>query len=451
MPLRAPHPDAIADCVLAAFNKLPAKFKPRALAKGGRESVPLAGIVLCRNIETAEHGPRSSQSANGTYGAAHDDKGKGFSGLTCVSLATGMRCLPQSKLAQVTGNVLHDWHAEILAIRGFNRWVLEECLELARAGEEKQNGEWVAWRKAAESPSGLKSQDSMPSNEATTKTSAEPTTLSQPFTLRPGISIHMYISQAPCGDASMELLMSRQPSSEPWTHAAPSADPDDMLGRGHFDQLGVVRRKPSRPDAPVTASKSCSDKLAMKQATGLLSGIVSGLVRPEGSYVESLVLPEKEIVREAVERCWGVEGRMNELRDMEERAGMKFTAFRVEATSRLFAYAAPDEGAVGSNLSALWTPRKSEVLINGVLQGRKQFDPKGASCVSRREMWKLAREVAEASCVRETREALREATYAGVKRAMRGERAKTKDEVKKTALKGWRTNGRDEDWGLEDV
>ena len=41
-----PHTDAIADCVLQTFNALPAKFKPRKLADGRREWVPLAGIVL---------------------------------------------------------------------------------------------------------------------------------------------------------------------------------------------------------------------------------------------------------------------------------------------------------------------------------------------------------------------------------------------------------------------
>lgn len=43
-----PQPNAIADCVLDAFHALPPKFKPRKLADGRREWVPLAGIVLSR-------------------------------------------------------------------------------------------------------------------------------------------------------------------------------------------------------------------------------------------------------------------------------------------------------------------------------------------------------------------------------------------------------------------
>lgn len=41
-----PPPDAIADCVLAAFDCLPDKRKPRPRGDGAREWVPLAGIVL---------------------------------------------------------------------------------------------------------------------------------------------------------------------------------------------------------------------------------------------------------------------------------------------------------------------------------------------------------------------------------------------------------------------
>ena len=43
-----PHPDAIADCVLNTFHTLQPNFKPRRLADGRKEWVPLAGIVLSR-------------------------------------------------------------------------------------------------------------------------------------------------------------------------------------------------------------------------------------------------------------------------------------------------------------------------------------------------------------------------------------------------------------------
>ena len=54
--------------------------------------------------------------------------------LTCAALAIGMRCLPHSKLTLAKGNVLHDWHAEVLVIRAFNRWLVDACADLAREG-----------------------------------------------------------------------------------------------------------------------------------------------------------------------------------------------------------------------------------------------------------------------------------------------------------------------------
>ena len=68
----------------------------------------------------------------------------------------------------------------------------------------------------------------------------------QPYTIRPEIRIHMYCSEAPCGDASMELVMDRQDDATPWpVRCGGDANPNcGMLGRGHFSELGVVRRKP---------------------------------------------------------------------------------------------------------------------------------------------------------------------------------------------------------------
>jgi tRNA-specific adenosine deaminase 1 len=40
--------DAIADCVLSTFDRLPEKRKPRPRNDGLREWVPLAGIVLSK-------------------------------------------------------------------------------------------------------------------------------------------------------------------------------------------------------------------------------------------------------------------------------------------------------------------------------------------------------------------------------------------------------------------
>jgi tRNA-specific adenosine deaminase 1 len=345
-----------------------------------------------------------------------------------------MRCLPASKLAQANGNVLHDWHAEVLAIRGFNRWILEECELLAQLGRDGK-GQWVEW--ATENTREAQQTDSPPS--------AAP-----PFKLQPDVQIHMFCSQAPCGDASMELTMAAQADATPWANAAPSSKPEDMIGRGHFDRLGVVRRKPARPDAPVTMSKSCSDKLALKQVTGLLSGTAAKLVQVDGCYLRTLVLPEAETVSEAVKRAFGSEGRMKALKGWEgTRDGHKFRPFDVRTTGRKFAYSAQGAEAGGSNLSALYTPRRQEILVNGVLQGRKQFDIRGASVTSRRGLWKLALEVAVMAGIPAVLGTLDKTTYMMAKECGNDARKVAKEMALEKALMGWKRNERDDDWKLD--
>lgn len=342
-----------------------------------------------------------------------------------------MKCLPATKLAQARGNVLHDWHAEVLAIRGFNSWILEECADLAQSGKDAE-GPWVEW-----APTSSHQNDITPD-------------FRPPFRLKADVQIHMFCSQAPCGDASMELTMASQQDATPWTNAAPSSKPGDMLGRGHFDRLGVVRRKPARPDAPVTMSKSCSDKLALKQVTGLLSGTAARLVQLDGCYLRTLVMPEAETVSEAVTRAFGREGRMKALDEWEgTKAGHKFRPFEVKTTARDFAYSAQGAEAGGSNLSALWTPKRQEVLVNGVLQGRKQFDVKGASITSRRGLWKLALEVAVMAGVPAVLSALDKASYAMAKECVNDDRKQAKDMALRLALNGWKPNEPDDGWGLE--
>jgi tRNA-specific adenosine deaminase 1 len=197
-------------------------------------------------------------------------------------------------------------------------------------------------------------------------------------------------------------------------------------------------------------SKSCSDKLALKQVTGLLSGITAQLVQVDGCYLRTLVMPEAETVNEAVKRAFGREGRLKVLNDWEgTKAGHQFRPFDVRTTKRKFAYSAQGAEAGGSNLSALWTPKRQEVLVNGVLQGRKQFDVRGASITSRRGLWKLALEVAIMAGVPAVLGNLDKATYGQAKESSNLNRKEAKEKALEMALTGWKRNERDDDWGLE--
>lgn len=85
-----------------------------------------------------------------------------------------MKCLPQSRISQANGIVVHDWHAEILAIRSFNRFLLQECHDLALSNQEQS--EYIRKRSEKEITESL----------------------FQPFALQDGINLHMYCSEAPC-------------------------------------------------------------------------------------------------------------------------------------------------------------------------------------------------------------------------------------------------------------
>jgi tRNA-specific adenosine deaminase 1 len=324
-----------------------------------------------------------------------------------------MKCLPHAKLPRAQGNVLHDWHAEVLAIRAFNRFVLDEARRLASSTSEEPSGAasspFLRWRDASEMQQQQQAsneencQEQQHGSEATadiTTTSATPTTTAwnaQPFAWRDDVTLHMYCSEAPCGDASMELTMAAQDDASPWeipTSLLPSSareeggggesvlssssaalsttaattsppqqqqeeeNPGPLPGRAYFSRLGAVRLKPSRADAPPTLSKSCSDKLAHMQCTSLLGSLASLLVCPSrGLYLESVVLPRSQLSATGCRRAFSGRGSsgsgsgsgggdggdvgrmaavMENRRSEKWQGGYRFREFRVDATDLEF-------------------------------------------------------------------------------------------------------------------
>lgn len=260
----------------------------------------------------------------------------------------------------------------------------------------------------------------------------------------------------------MELTISAQEDPTPWTAPPPSSlarDPDapTLPGREDFSQLGIVRRKPSRPDAPLSLSKSCSDKLALRQATSLLSSLTSLLVAPGGAYLAGLVVPSSAYVPVAFERCFM--GRMAPLKEAMAHGNgdYEFKGMEPLTTDVPFDFSRGDGKDVAPcNVSAVWTPTLDEGLVGGVLQGKKAFTDRGASGVSRRRMWDLAREVAELVSRDDGEmrsmvlEALAAGRYGDVKdgRLLEGRRG-VKELAREGALRGWVRNTGDEDFSLE--
>ncbi|KAF4629033.1 hypothetical protein G7Y89_g9115 [Cudoniella acicularis] len=411
--------DAIADVVLKEFDSWEKKRKPLVRTNGVREWIPLSGIVA-----------------------------QGKNSLTCLAVATGMKCLPQKSISKAQGVVLHDWHAEILAIRSFNRFLLEECYALAVS--KKKSSEYVRVREEHE------------------RTASH----FQPFALNDGIHLHMYSSEAPCGDASMELTIAAQEDATPWnvpetstststsstpsnesdlTHSTSlSSTPDTLTqpilpGRSYFSQLGIVRRKPSRPDAPPTLSKSCTDKLTLKQSTSLLSSLTNLLISPQNVYIHTLVLPSSQLFPIATTRAFSPSGRVLPLSSSMSQnwqGGYAFKPFEVLGTNKEFSYSRRQIGdVVSSNISSYSYPKNiSETIIGGTLQGRKQFDVRGASRICKRRMWKLALEISVLAGVPAIKQVLMLGTYKEVKESSLLEgRGEVKRDVR-AVLGGWLCN-----------
>lgn len=136
-----------------------------------------------------------------------------------------MKCLPAKDISNAKGAILHDFHAEVVAIRAFNHFLLQECLKLAKAPNFSSPFLRRRLDHELSASKGL-----------------------QPFSLHSDLKICMFNSEAPCGDASMELVMEAQEDATPW----PVADSNGnnlnasalLKGRGSFSELGIVRRKP---------------------------------------------------------------------------------------------------------------------------------------------------------------------------------------------------------------
>ncbi|BCR83516.1 tRNA-specific adenosine deaminase [Aspergillus chevalieri] len=472
-------PSRIAKLVHEHFDALPARSKPTIHPDGSREWIPMTGIVIVKGENTLSER------------------------LLCVAVTTGAKCLSASQIPQCRGLVLHDCHAEILAIRAFNYWLLNE----SRGVLAQQPSPYVRNRQHSDSENG-----DWP-----------------PLELHPDIKIYMYCTCAPCGDASMELCMAAQEDPTPWelpppapapatTPASTNADKDDttkeasLIGRAHFQLLGVVRRKPARMDAESTRSKSCSDKLALRQVSSLLSCETSLLVAPTANvYLAGVICPEEEISRVACERAFGGDGRMKALNgrawpetntidqdDGDQRHGYRFHPFKILSIpsgqiDTLYPFRKPSPcpsddkpskpKTKPGNVSAIWTIAPShastlpdhnpkslpklcgsntglyETLINGVKQGNRASAPlaRGASALSRARLWQLVKDVIEQSRGLEGNKwetVLKASTYdelKSVSEEMEG-LAKVRGHVIQDArkvLKGWVPNSGDEEWGLD--
>jgi len=123
-----------------------------------------------------------------------------------------VKCLPHSKVLLANGLALHDSHAEILAIRGFNRFLLDELGRIDN--DEDYESSWL-----------------------------KKDTVEYPYRFT-GSDIYLFVSGTPCGDASLDLLAEDPNNAVPWTLPEGSSQPEIIRGHEYVWQHGKVRFKP---------------------------------------------------------------------------------------------------------------------------------------------------------------------------------------------------------------
>ena len=126
--------------------------------------------------------------------------------------------------------------------------------------------------------------------------------------------------------------------------------------------------------------------------------------------------------------------------------GYRFRPFQVRTTAREFGFSrkslrSTSGPLTGSNVSAVWTPILEETLINGVRQGRKQNDPRGASAICRLRTCGAVMVVLKALAMPAFTHLATSSRYSDLKQAdMLNQRRIVKEDVTGEALAGWIPN-----------
>lgn len=319
-PSTVPAADRIAGTCYDRFAALPKAGRPAA----GTEWTILAAILQ--------------------YSPLADD-------LHVVALGTGTKCLSHNLLS-AAGDRLNDSHAEIMARRGFVRYLLHQMRSVKTGGPSIFTYDAEAKR----------------------------------FSLRDDVGFHFFSTHPLCGDASIfetdhdddddghddvgQTVCKRarlhEAAEDGLSHDAaagdivrgftggkllecPASDAGaDLMGQ----QPGAVRTKPGRGIR--TLSVSCSDKLSRWSLVGLQGALLHGLLATGGVFVQSITMAGQcnvAAAERAIWRRWS--GRV--LPETPDRRTVRQSRPVVQRASKSMVFAAEQrDGRLPSPSSVVW-------------------------------------------------------------------------------------------------
>ena len=194
--------------------------------------------------------------------------------LVAVALGTGTKCLGASKRSSL-GDTLHDSHAEVIAHRALLAWLYQEALaavDVAAAAMQGQ-GQDPCTCAVHEAAAVVCRGSADPAGQPVTVTAGGAASASvhgslpvfvwDPdvgrLRLRRGVQLHMYVSQAPCGDA---CIVSLDPGAGTGTGPDMEAEAGSGEARPHLDALvdckSDMRSCPGCLEAAATATGGSS-------------------------------------------------------------------------------------------------------------------------------------------------------------------------------------------------
>jgi hypothetical protein len=331
--------------VIDKFNSLPKKYKPQPT-----QFTVIAGAVYRDKVVALATGVKvNSPTRTGTVNS-----------LTRAPGSLGAGTSPTDSTGAGTSFELHDLHAEVLLRRALVQICLADCISILNG---KPEDTIIVTSLPVDSPrADVPPVDTMdiPEGKGT-------------------FNLHWVISQAPCGDASMEMIDSTQSHQQSYNNQLKrrnylnshnSDGIDNTIGRvkrGRLDYsaLGIARTKPGRMDAPMCLSMSCSDKLLKWLNLGLEGSILNSL----GIKLNIASLTIGDLFHKpALQRAFG------------ERINLPVN-IPIIKSSLIFPYRKVPHTKPADKCT-VWTPRFTEIIVNGKLQS-------GPSLLCRHSLWDL--------------------------------------------------------------